>query len=551
MKNNTLFRYIKTLPLCGMLLLTATSCGDDFFNISNPNEISETNFWKTEDDALMALTGCYDAMQSGDLFNDYIDGWKFGFLCRETCTDNGDHSWGDWMLGSTIAKGTSSTNDECFSKYWNSNYELIKRCNTLIKNIDGMTIDETKKNAFKAEAIALRALGYCDLVSVFRDVPYLEEPLTLVECEPARTSKEEIATKVLADLKANLPNLPAKGSASKGRLTQEAGYAIMGRMALFTKHYDEAIDAYQHVIGKYSLFTSGDGSDGYKNYSELFTEKNEECDEVILGIHYAGPGLNEGQTFSISWGAPMNAIEATRNLCDDYYCTDGLPIDKSPLFKGKTGKDAYNADHPDYARYENRDPRLKGTLFVPGMTWLNDVYNYDKDTNPSGKKLSANSQVAIMKWFVPENMANEYDGSLDYYVMRYAEVLLSLSEAMIEKGGYSQSEITKYINEVRERVHMPSVESVEGTGLTQEQLRQIVRHERRVELAFEDLRFADLYRWGEWKNSIDRMNQEYATYGSGCYERQYRGEQDDVWPIPQNEIDTDKNLKQHKEWGGE
>lgn len=551
MKNNTLFRYIKTLPLCGMLLLTATSCGDDFFNISNPNEISETNFWKTEDDALMALTGCYDAMQSGDLFNDYIDGWKFGFLCRETCTDNGDHSWGDWMLGSTIAKGTSSTNDECFSKYWNSNYELIKRCNTLIKNIDGMTIDETKKNAFKAEAIALRALGYCDLVSVFRDVPYLEEPLTLVECEPARTSKEDIATKVLADLKANLPNLPAKGSASKGRLTQEAGYAIMGRMALFTKHYDEAIDAYQHVIGKYSLFTSGDGSDGYKNYSELFTEKNEECDEVILGIHYAGPGLNEGQTFSISWGAPMNAIEATRNLCDDYYCTDGLPIDKSPLFKGKTGKDAYNADHPDYARYENRDPRLKGTLFVPGMTWLNDVYNYDKDTNPSGKKLSANSQVAIMKWFVPENMANEYDGSLDYYVMRYAEVLLSLSEAMIEKGGYSQSEITKYINEVRERVHMPSVESVEGTGLTQEQLRQIVRHERRVELAFEDLRFADLYRWGEWKNSIDRMNQEYATYGSGCYERQYRGEQDDVWPIPQNEIDTDKNLKQHKEWGGE
>ncbi len=156
-----------------------------------------------------------------------------------------------------------------------------------------------------------------------------------------------------------------------------------------------------------------------------------------------------------------------------------------------------------------------------------------------------------MKWFVPENMANEYDGSLDYYVMRYAEVLLSLSEAMIEKGGYSQAEITKYINEVRNRVHMPKVEDVEGTGLTQEQLRQIVRHERRVELAFEDLRFADLYRWGEWKNSIDRMHQEYATYGDGCYERQYRGAQDDVWPIPQNEIDTDKNLKQHKEWGGE
>lgn len=545
MKQNRLFHYMKSLPLCGVLLLSATSCSDDFFDISNPNEISESNFWKTEDDALMALTGCYDAMQNGDLFNDYLDSWKFGFLCRETCTDNGDHSWGDWMLGSSIAKGTSTAKDECFSKYWNCNYELIKRCNTLIKNIDGMTIDDNKKAAFKAEAIALRALGYCNLVSVFRDVPYLEEPLTLADCEPTRTSKEEIATKVLADLKANLPNLPAKGAAAKGRLTQEAGYAIMGRMALFTKHYDDAIEAYNKVIGKYSLFKSGDGSDGYKNYSELFTEKNEECDEVILGIHYAGPGLNEGQTFSISWGGPMGAVEATRNLCDDYYCTDGLPIDKSPLFKGKTGKAAYDKANPDFARYENRDPRLKGTLFVPGMTWLGHYYDNVKYTIPS------NSQVAIMKWFVPENMANEYDGSLDYYVIRYAEVLLSLSEAMIEKGGYSQEQITKYINEVRERVHMPKVEDVEGTGLSTEQLRQIVRHERRVELAFEDLRFADLYRWGEWENAIKRMNQEYATYGNGVYERQYRGAQDDVWPIPQNEIDTDRNLKQHKEWGGE
>lgn len=185
------------------------------------------------------------------------------------------------------------------------------------------------------------------------------------------------------------------------------------------------------------------------------------------------------------------------------------------------------------------------------MKWLNDTYDYDKTTNPDGKKIPSASQVAIMKWFVPENMANEYDGSLDYYVIRYAEVLLSLSEAMIEKGGYSQDQITKYINEVRQRVNMPKVEDVEGKGLSQEQLRQIVRHERRVELAFEDLRFADLYRWGEWKNAVERMNKEFETYGAGDYERSYRGAQDEVWPIPQNEIDTDKNLKQHKEWGGE
>lgn len=555
MKQNRIFNYMKVASLCGVLTLMATSCSDDFFNIENPNEVSTNNFWKSEDDALMALTSCYDAMQDGDLNNDDVNGWKFGFLTRETCTDNGGHTWGNWMLGSSIAQGTSTANDECFSKYWNTNYELIKRCNALIEKVDGINMSNEKKAAYKGEAIALRALAYCNLVSVFRDVPYLEKPLTLAECQPARNTKEEIATKILADLKTNIPYIPVKGKAEKGRLTQEGAYAIMGRLALFTKHYDESIEAYNNVIGKYRLFKSGDGLDGYKNYSELFCEKNEECDEIILGVHYVGPGLNEGQKFGICWGTPMNAIEATRNLCDDYYCTDGLPIDKSPLFKGKTGKAAYDKDHPDFARYENRDPRLKGTLFVPGMKWLDDTYDYDKDTNPNGKKVPSASQVAIMKWYVPEDLANnedhKADGSLDYYVIRYAEVLLSLSEAMIEKGGYNQADITKYINEVRERVHMPKVEDVEGTGLSQEQLRQIVRHERRVELAFEDLRFADLYRWGEWKNSIDRMNKEYETYGMGDYTRFYRGAKDEVWPIPQNEIDTDLNLKQHKEWGGE
>lgn len=564
------------LPLCGAMLFATTSCSDDFFDISNPNQISSDKFWKGEEDALLALTACYDAMQNGDLFNDYIDGWKFGFLCRETITDNGDHSWGSWMLGTSVAMGTSSPTDECYSKYWNCNYELIKRCNMLIEKLDVMEMSDEKKAAFKAEAIALRALGYCNLVSVFRDVPYLDKPQTLENPKGPRTDKETIAKTVLADLKANIPNIPVKGKADKGRLTQEAAYAIMGRMALFTKHYDEAIEAYQKVIGKYSLYTGDGGTDYTKTFRELFTEANEECDEVILGVHYVGPGKSEGQTFGISWSAPMNAIEASTDLSDAFYCTDGLPIDKSPLFKGKKGKAAFYVDTVyvdpnaskkvvkelivDKARYENRDPRLKATLFVPGMTWKNNAgeKTYDYAVDEKGNAISslpARSNVCILKWFLPGNEANEYDAGLDYYVIRYAEVLLSLAEAMNEKGGYSQTDITKYVNEVRQRVGMPTVESVEGSGLSQEQLRQVIRHERRVELAFEDLRLADLYRWGEWKNSIDKMNSEYQLYEitrlAGFYARSYRGPQDSVWPIPQNEIDTNPELKQHKEWGGE
>src|SRR5699024_4884159 len=138
----------------------------------------------------------------------------------------------------------------------------------------------------------------------------------------------------------------------------------------------------------------------------------------------------------------------------------------------------------------------KATLMLPGMEWNGQLFTND---------LPASSTTCILKWFTPENTANEYDGSLDFYVIRYAEVLLSLAEAMIEQGGYPQDDITQHINEVRARVGMPAVEEVEGKNLTQEELRYIVRHERRVELAFEDLRFADLYRWGEFENAQKRM----------------------------------------------
>lgn len=89
----------------------------------------------------------------------------------------------------------------------------------------------------------------------------------------------------------------------------------------------------------------------------------------------------------------------------------------------------------------------------------------------------------------------------------------------------------------------------EGINLSQEKLRKIVRHERRVELAFENLHMADLYRWGEWKANIDRMNADRDFYGIRYkYEYNYRGPQDEVWPIPQTEIDTNSKLEQHDEW---
>lgn len=527
---------ILTASLLSGMLLFSTACSDDFLQLSNPNQVSSDTYWKTEDDAIMALTACYDALQSDHLYDDYIDAGGAGFLMRETATDNGHHTWGAWMNYSPIAQGTTATTDGAILQYWKANYELIKRCNLLISNVERIAMSPEKIAEFKAEAMALRALGYCNLISVFRDVPYLTEPLTLDKAEAAKTSKSDIANALLEDLKTNIPSIPSKGTASKGRLTREAAYAIMGRIALFNQHWEKAIEAYQHVIGKYSLFKSGDGSDYEANFRNLFTHANEECDEVLLSVHFlSNTGLGEGNQFSICWGGPMNAIEASMNLADEFYCLDGKPFDRNK---------PYDANNPDLSRFENRDPRLHATLILPGSTWYNKYYDYVSN------KLPAKSSVCIKKWFFEDYQSLEYDGGMDFYIIRYAEVLLSLAEAMNEKGGYAQTDITNFVNEVRKRVGMPTVEEVEGTNLSQEVLRQIIRHERRVELAFEDLRMADLYRWGEWKNSIDRMNQDASMFkiNYAGYDRNFRGNQDLVWPIPQSEIDTNKKLIQHDEW---
>ena len=97
---------------------------------------------------------------------------------------------------------------------------------------------------------------------------------------------------------------------------------------------------------------------------------------------------------------------------------------------------------------------------------------------------------------------------------------------------------------------MPKVSEAEGKNktLNQAELRAIVRHERRVELAFEDLRFADLYRWNDFANAMQRMQADRANGYGTLQHKTPRGPQDSVWPIPQGEIDTNSALEQHTEW---
>jgi hypothetical protein len=127
-------------------------------------------------------------------------------------------------------------------------------------------------------------------------------------------------------------------------------------------------------------------------------------------------------------------------------------------------------------------------------------------------------------------------------VIRYADVLLMRAEALAELG--RQDEAYPLVNQVRARVSMPTVEQVEGTGLTQAQMIEVIRHERRVELAFEGLRFFDLKRWGQMPNAFQRI----IADGTPGYAPVYLQGRSESLPIPLRELDVNKNLTQNTAW---
>lgn len=521
-------KYIGIVVLTGNVALI--SCTDDFLQKDSLSSISAETFWQTETDALYGLAACYDGLQNYYLYNG--SPYYCGPLNMDCMTDNGGHfNWSGWMAGYDICNGTHTASSWLIGSYWSASYEAIKRCNTLIANIDGVDMDTDEVNKYKAEAIVIRSLMYTNLTMTYNDVPYITQVQSINDAECAKTERATIVQSVISDLKDAAEVLPQEPD-QRGRITKGAALSLLGRLALYNEEWDEAINAYEQVeeLG-YSLFS---------DYTTLFTEENEGCSEIIWGIRYEGPGEEEGSSIGGHWDTPLEAMNGTIDLADAFYCLDGKPTeDKTVCAYDEDG----NADlwTLNESRYENRDPRLEATLFIPGMSWGDNSSYY-------GGAAASYSTLYVMKYFNPElNSSTSWDSGQDFYVIRYAEVLLSLAEAYIEKNENTDKAIS-LINQIRNRVGMPTIESVEGTSLTQSDLRDIVRHERRVELAFEGLRLFDLYRWELLEDAVNRINSEAETYNFWYEYRNYRGEQEYVWPIPQTEIDCNSLLEQNSLW---
>lgn len=516
---------MKKITLFIVLVLVVSGCSKDFLSETNPNSLASDNFWKTSGDVDKAFAGVFAQLQSVDFYNGNSSGQNAGVYRLDFLTDNGYCNY-DFINGASVTRGDYSPTDGLVNSFWTACYRMIQRSNDFLENVDRVkAVTEVNRNTMKAEVRFLRALAYHHLAMCYRDAPLITKTQTLEEAKVPKNTYKELSDFVISELNAITAGTDLPVVVTKGRVTKGAALALLARFYLYNKNYTESAATAQKVIAlnQYNLNTA---------YPTLFTIGGETSRDVIFAVQYAGPGLAAGigATFNGYFPAsPQVHTVALPNLADAYYCTDGLPITRSPL---------YNASNKTL----NRDPRFNATIVTTQSLFRNAAI---LATN------LAPTRFRLRKWADESalNSTNAFDNGQDFYVLRYAEVLLTRAEALLESGTYTEQEVRDLVNLVRTRATMPKVETVEGTGLTKQQLIDIVRQERRVETTFEGLRYYDLKRWGILKQrAVDIYTSVDKVQVTAIQTRTFNESRHYVWPIPQREIDANSALVQHPEW---
>lgn len=428
------------------------------------------------------------------------EAWSDDYLYRKVA--------GPDIVDGTLNSETNTAGSVELELIWTNNYKAIGRANSLINNVsrgEAAGINKEELLGYEAQARFTRACHYGALVFHFGDVVYMDRELLLEECyNKTRTPKAEIIQKMYEDFDFAIANL--KNPQGKQVFTKGAALAMKARYALYFGDYEIAAKAAKECmdLGVYQL---------YPDYAELFHVRNNS--ELIfclpasstLGIGNIGDSksyinrLNGGMASK----CPSWAIFAT------YECTDGKTIDQSPLFDGKNP-------------FANRDPRCAASIAEFGSNYLGFEYNprpsatkvmdfvnnkqvTNKDNYPIGNANASYSGLLWRKRVEESWIAAQTDN--DKVIIRLADVMLMYAEAMIELNQIDDT-VLSAINQVRARAYgVKEGETDKYPAITttdQTELRKVVRRERRVELAFEGLRYYDLIRWRIAEKALNMPN---------------------------------------------
>lgn len=489
-------KHSKSWLLCLAAVAFLGSCKKDFLDRNPKGQLTFDTYFETEDHAVWATNAIYQKFRTWEMV-------AFPWIgITDIISDDADKGStdNDGLYLLEIDNFTFDATNSAFSGAWAGHYQTIFRANLAIENIPDIQMDEDLKNRLIGEAKFLRAYTYFRLVQWFGDIPLLTQPLNDDEYfTQERRPKEEVYELIEQDLLDAIAVLPEKSEYAPkdlGRATKGAAKGILTKLYMVKKDFANAEKYALEIInsGEYQLLDRY--ADNFLPVGEHGAESIFEIGAVATQAPVAGPGAT-----------PFNMIQGVR----------GIP---------NLGWGFNRPSDALVAAYEPGDPRRQATIIYVGEV-LPDGSTIVED-NPE----ILNERYSQKAW-VPSHPGLQDNGPGNIRILRYADILLLAAEALNENG--KQAEALIYLEMVRSRSRgsntfiLPPI-----TTTDQDELRQIIYHERRVELAMEQNRWFDLLRWGIAAEAMKAAGKDFVE---GKHE---------LLPIPQAEIDlSNGNLAQN------
>ncbi|GAB3897800.1 RagB/SusD family nutrient uptake outer membrane protein [Larkinella knui] len=441
-----------------VLACTGTSC-EDFLESKPISQIGETDFFKTESDFNQALVGAYSA------FAQVYQGNGYYALLVDLRSDNTTEltAGGDGNDAKrNLDEFRETTDNEHLTAFWQNSYTLIARANSILAKIEGAAVADKLKKQYTGEALTLRALAYFNLVRLYGGVPLVTEPVSDIDASYSvgRTAVSEVYAQIEKDLVKAEGLLPVSyDESSVGRATVGVARSLLGQVYLTQKKYTEAAAEFKKVVtsGTYSLLPV---------YADLYKAGQQGNSEAIWQAQYKSAANYLGSNLPNHF-APTGS--------------EGITISSGGAY-------GFNQPTEDIAAaYSTGDVRRNNIAdgYTNGGTFVAAKY---------------------VRGYVERESGGGYaDSGADWYVIRYADILLMYAEALNEVNKGPVADAYAAINLVRNRAKLGNL-----SGLTYETFKAAVYNEERLESPFEGHRWFDLLRTGR---ALDVMNSKVSGGG--------------------------------------
>ena len=509
----------KIIVLAIGAIICFSSC-DDFLNINPRTQVSEEEFYKTEEEVMMGLYALMNEVQNGLM---EVHGYTT-YLSDEAETGGG--------LGEGVYKFKydNFTYDPTTSPPWWNEwsygiYNGVTTSNILVDKVNKSGLSDAFVKSIDAEARFYRALFYCYLFMGYEQFPLFKEPIPTSEIyNVTKSTREEIFEFMMSDLDNGvIQYLPDKASTQRGRINKDAARVLKAKLILFHRaesKYSEALELLREIInsGRYSLAS---------DYTKIWLKEGEYGPESIYEVAFAGNNSGEGNPLGRSLGgrAINDPRSAEQGGLYEGYGQSTIPLTMWNMFKpGDTRREGTIINYKDEIQkvrdMVNAGILQQGDTFIVSekqedFVWLGH-YKY----HPRKEHTSQPSPL------------NNFDISFKFY--RYSDVLLLATELQARISGSVNAEAQGWFNQVRDRAFQNQNNRIDLTSKNVTEILNIIFEERGFEFMHEMQRWFDIMRFDKGTEIL----------GSKGWTERYR-----YFPIAQKEMDKSQgSLTQNPGW---